>query len=234
MITSRLYNSTIHIRKLDSTDVEWRPSIRLLCWRPQYLLAWVKWINTFRSTCRSQWSSWRRIYKYLPLSFKQCFLHCGIRFKFCSLLIQEDFGLFWVSKKFWNNLLIGKKPPDISKTEPLTCLIKRYCDVITLEMDIETQEHRTGRESWFSFQTSMCWAHFTPSILSFLFFFHTRTSSLVFYCCSISACFITIAQLKFILKPTLFDYFHCLPALILGQPYDDSARPAERGTRVHS
>lgn len=41
------------------------------------------------------------------------------------------------------------------KTEPLTCLIKPFYDVITLTKDIATQERRIGKEPWF-FQATMC------------------------------------------------------------------------------
>lgn len=93
--------------------------------------------------------------------------------KFCSLLTQEDLGQFSFSKKFWNNLVIGVawKNPDIFKTEPLTGLTKRFYDVIALAKDIATQEHGTGMEPWFSFQTWLCWAHFTPFVLFLVFFF---------------------------------------------------------------
>lgn len=67
--------------------------------------------------------------------------------------------------------------------------------MIALARDIATQEHRTRREPWFSFQTSVCWAHFTPFILFLVFFlFLIRICFLVFHCCSTSACFITVAQ----------------------------------------
>lgn len=141
--------------------------------------------------------------------------------KFCSLLVQEDLGRFWFSK-FWNNLVIGIawKKTDFFKTEPLTGLIKRFYDVIALAKDIATQEYRIGREPWFSFQTSVCWAYFTPFVLFLVFFlFLIRTCFLVFHCFSISACFITVAQLKFVLKPKFSDDFHCLPTLSLGQLY---------------
>lgn len=158
----------------------------------------------------------------------KCFLCVCIwdRIKFCSLLIQEDLSQLWFSKKFWNNFAVGiaLENPDIFKTEPLTHLIKRFYDMIALAKDIAAQEHKTGRELWFSFQF----------VLFFIFFvLLTRTCFLVFPCCSISGCFITVAQLKFVLEPKFSDYSQSLPAFTVGQLSGEWAGSSGRGTHIH-